>query len=42
MAKPDPAPAIDDTVKKTKTRKTAPANTTQGGLFEQNVVENNE
>jgi adenine-specific DNA-methyltransferase len=41
MAKPDPVSAADDTAKKTKTRKAAPANTNQGGLFEQNAGENN-
>jgi adenine-specific DNA-methyltransferase len=41
MAKPDPASAVDDTAAKTKTRKAAPSNTNQGGLFEQNAGENN-
>ena len=41
MAKPDPVSAADDTAKKAKTRRAAPANTNQGGLFEQNAGENN-
>lgn len=41
MAKPDPVSAADDTATKTKTRKAGPANTNQGGLFEQNAGENN-
>jgi adenine-specific DNA-methyltransferase len=41
MAKPDPVTAVDDTAKKPKTRKAVPANTSQGGLFEQNAGDNN-
>ncbi|MGL4691655.1 MAG: site-specific DNA-methyltransferase [Stenotrophomonas maltophilia] len=39
IAKPDPVSAFDDTAKKTKSRKTASANTNQGGLFHQNAGE---
>ncbi len=42
MAQPDPVSAADNTATKTKTRKAVPANTNQGGLFEQNAGENNE
>jgi len=41
MAKPDPVSAFDDSATRTKTRRGAPANTNQGGLFEQNAGENN-
>src|SRR3546814_6926272 len=41
MAKHDPASAIDDAAKRTKTRKAATATTNQGGLFQQNAGTNN-
>jgi len=40
MAKPDSISALDETAKKIKTRKAAPANVNQGSLFEQSTGEN--
>ena len=42
IAKPDPIFAFDDTGNKSKTRRAAPSNSNQGGLFEQSVGENNQ
>jgi adenine-specific DNA-methyltransferase len=42
MAQPDPASAIEDTVKKTRAGKGAPTNASQAGLFDRNAGESHE